>query len=568
MTKIYANNVPMTQMKNKRLLHSSVLLIGIFLLGMSYPFQPYTGIFAPIGSIFALICILFGTEQETNISQQRLLIVSFWATLLLQFSWLLSHPYLYIVPIWMIGTLLLALPLSWITLLWKRSRFFSDSLIIQNIGIATLFVLYESSLIYLFPGISLYSCSLFYTWSDYSIQAASLIGREGLSFLFYFSSLLGATLFYQPKKVTRKYNQKLLATFWIVSILLPYIYGYIRLHNAANIKDTAMVRAGLCHMEEQPDIFQITEMSPWDFATDEWIKVLTSLQPLMHRQESVDIIIIPEGAIPYPADLRLINLSTINTILKNIPLISYEDYIPSLELSQKVANITKSALLIGLEGRSIVQEKQTIYNSAFFITPESAPLTTRKYMRYDKQLLLPFGEYIPFDWMASLLAQYGVHGSFTKGAESKIFLLNNKIPFSPLICYEETFSEYGLECRKKGARFIASLSNDGWFPTTALKRLHYDLAKLQAAELGIPVLRATNQGISGAIDGFGKTIVAHEGSFGDTSFLLSCEAPLMNPDYMTPFVRFWSMPKYILIILKIIFFAIAIRTIYFCKPRL
>ncbi len=82
-------------------------------------------------------------------------------------------------------------------------------------------------------------------------------------------------------------------------------------------------------------------------------------------------------------------------------------------------------------------------------------------MPYFKQVLIPFGEYMPmasyFPWLNKLNAKAGV---FCAGTETKVFAYPMRradgsaytLKVSPLICYEDTVPALAREAARKGAR--------------------------------------------------------------------------------------------------------------------
>ncbi len=466
-------------------------------LGYSFPYQSNSPIFAFFGYIFGFLGITLLSSighKQRRASPASLLFLGIFLQTLAQFQWLLSHPYWYIVLVWPVASLLISLPVSALLNLWMK--YFSEGRF--PVGSALLFssflASYEWCLASLPFGISFYSPSLLLTVSPYSIQLIALIGRYGGSFWIFFTCCIGQLAW---QKAQKKRGATALFLFWIGLLGIPYMYGAFRLQTG-HINKPVPLHIALCHMEEAPDIFDQLKIAPSQFAMQEWMKVLDLLQPIVKRDERVDLIAIPEGAIPYSAHSLVIDSKALpKEIVSSSPVVT------SFEVSKMVSQLTQTPILMGAEGR----EDQKAFNSAFFIADSSTD-------RYDKRILLPFGEYIPFPSLSCFLQKYGVHGSFYPGTKLKLFSLDlkeNSLLFAPLICYEETFSRYGAEAREKGASFILSISNDAWFPSPALKRLHFDLARLHAAEIGIPFLRATNMGISGAIDSNGNSILTYQG---------------------------------------------------------
>jgi len=123
---------------------------------------------------------------------------------------------------------------------------------------------------------------------------------------------------------------------------------------------------------------------------------------------------------------------------------------------------------------------------------------------YVKAHLVPYGEYLP---MRSLLEPLGlsrlVAGSldFRSGPGPQTL---NLAPWGRIgiqICYEIIFSGQVVE---DGDRpdFIFNPSNDGWFGRFGPPQ-HLAQARLRGIEEGLPVLRATTNGISAVIDADG-----------------------------------------------------------------
>jgi apolipoprotein N-acyltransferase len=99
---------------------------------------------------------------------------------------------------------------------------------------------------------------------------------------------------------------------------------------------------------------------------------------------------------------------------------------------------------------------------------------------------------------------YGVLDFFTHGKEFKVW--GNSTPFSPCICYEETFSELIRKAKLMGSHLMINLTNDNYYPDSILHRQHLFHARLRTVENGIPLIRSCNAGISAAIDSSGQIV--------------------------------------------------------------
>jgi len=135
-------------------------------------------------------------------------------------------------------------------------------------------------------------------------------------------------------------------------------------------------------------------------------------------------------------------------------------------------------------------------------------------LRYDKQHLVPFGEFVPwgFRWFVNLLAI--PMGDFNRGSAQQLpFAVGDQF-IAPNICYEDVFGEEllpalttgNLATAQQSATILANFSNLGWFGDSWALRQHWQMARMRALETSRPMLRATNTGMTGAIDRQGNTL--------------------------------------------------------------
>lgn len=118
---------------------------------------------------------------------------------------------------------------------------------------------------------------------------------------------------------------------------------------------------------------------------------------------------------------------------------------------------------------------------------------------------LPFGESLAF--MRPLFKAFGgATGSYGSQEEPSVFYAQSGIGSAPTICYESIWGNYVAEYVRKGAQFIAVVTNDGWWGNTSGKDQHLAYAKLRAIENRRWVARAANTGISGFINQRGDVV--------------------------------------------------------------
>ncbi len=150
----------------------------------------------------------------------------------------------------------------------------------------------------------------------------------------------------------------------------------------------------------------------------------------------------------------------------------------------------------------------TATNSVFAITPSA-----RIIGRYDKAHLVPYGEYLPMPWLLKPLGLARlVPGDmdFADGPGPRNLSLPVFGPIGVQICYEIIFSGQVID-RAHRPRLLFNPSNDAWFGAWGPPQ-HLAQARMRAIEEGLPIVRATPNGISAVIAADGRLIatVPHE----------------------------------------------------------
>ena len=82
----------------------------------------------------------------------------------------------------------------------------------------------------------------------------------------------------------------------------------------------------------------------------------------------------------------------------------------------------------------------------------------------------------------------------------------------PSICYEAILPRFTRSAIPDDRRvdLMVNLTNDKWFGLTPEHEQHLMLASWRSAETGIPMVRATLNGISAVVDGRGETLMRSE----------------------------------------------------------
>ncbi|MCU4675430.1 apolipoprotein N-acyltransferase [Catenovulum sp. 2E275] len=126
--------------------------------------------------------------------------------------------------------------------------------------------------------------------------------------------------------------------------------------------------------------------------------------------------------------------------------------------------------------------------------------------RYNKHHLLPIGEFIPFeDWLRGIAPIFDLpFSSFNRGDYIQPDLVANGFHMTTALCYEIVFPRQIRANLKPNTDFILTLSNDAWFGSSHGPHQHLEIAQMRALEMGLPVVRVTNNGITAVIDHLGQ----------------------------------------------------------------
>lgn len=167
---------------------------------------------------------------------------------------------------------------------------------------------------------------------------------------------------------------------------------------------------------------------------------------------------------------------------------------------------------------------------------------------YFKRHLVPFGEYLPLDFILRDVVDYLniPMSDFSAGDNTPPVLRSKKFDMGISICYEDTFGEEVIEALPDAA-ILVNVSNDAWFGDSLAPHQHLQMARMRAIESGRYLLRATNTGITAIINEKGR-VVADIPQF--TPATLAGTARLF--DGMTPYAHMGNYPVLGLIMLVVI----------------
>ena len=241
-------------------------------------------------------------------------------------------------------------------------------------------------------------------------------------------------------------------------------------------------------------------------------------QILAHLGKS-DLIILPESALP--------------TLENSIT--------PFFEALDKVAKEKNTEVMIGTVYRD--EQSGKLLNSIVTAGNPDFPyeLTTKN--RYSKHHLVPFGEYVPLEsLLRPLNSVFNLPMSaFQSGEAVQPSFMAKQHAFAPAICYEIIFGEQLRQNLKKETDYLLTISNDAWFGDSIGPWQHLQMARMRALELGKPLIRATNTGISVFIDAKGN-IEAQAPQFEETTLTHK----VVPTEGKTPYAALGNLPIYVL----------------------
>lgn len=137
---------------------------------------------------------------------------------------------------------------------------------------------------------------------------------------------------------------------------------------------------------------------------------------------------------------------------------------------------------------------------------------------YSKIDLTPFGEVMPYvnhwPWLQGQILALGANGmafDLSPGPGPRVFpIKDGQVSVVTPICFEATKPALCRKLVRAAAGspvVIVNLTNDGWFGSFRPGRLqHLQIARWRSVELGVPMVRAANTGISAAIDSTGRVL--------------------------------------------------------------
>lgn len=330
----------------------------------------------------------------------------------------------------------------------------------------------EYILTYIFTGFPW--CLLGYSQfkNIYFIQLATVTGIYGLSFMIIFFQ----SMFVCSMRLSKKWP------FFsaLIAIIIVHACGYLSLKPVpASEKNFT---AGIIQGNVPSDTY-------WGALTEKETMHLFNRHLEMSKQAAdrgAEIIIWPELSVPLCFGCE------------------EEYYVRFNEKLKAFVRKTRTHLLLGTVETKESQGHDLYFNAAILLSPDLSK------SEYHKIHLVPFGEYTPYKKIFFFLEKVTSEvGDLTPGKQHVLHSFDS-LSFGSPICYEIIFPQLVRKFVKKGANFLVTITNDGWYRRSSAPFQHFAMAVLRAVENRRFLIRAATTGISGVIDPYGRILARTE----------------------------------------------------------
>ncbi len=188
--------------------------------------------------------------------------------------------------------------------------------------------------------------------------------------------------------------------------------------------------------------------------------------------------------------------------------------------------------------------------------------------RYDKHIIQPFGEYLPWRGFFSMFSSYAdMAGNFRPGSGPEAVTVpgrSGSVQVGVSTCWEVAFDRSARHAVDDGAQLLYVPTNNATFGRTEMTYQQLAMSQVRAVENGRAVVVAATSGVSALIDPDG-TIIAQSAFFAPET--LSARLPLHDDTTLATRLGDWPQTAAVVIAIAGLLFAVARHTRFSLRPR-
>lgn len=116
---------------------------------------------------------------------------------------------------------------------------------------------------------------------------------------------------------------------------------------------------------------------------------------------------------------------------------------------------------------------------------------------YRKQILMPFGEYLPLEKQFPFLRKIfpGIMSYAGGNRGEVIYDFGHGRRLYPALCYESIFTEHSRRFVERGGNVLINMIDDAWYGKSPASLIHMSLAMFRSVEYRIPFVAVNNSGV-------------------------------------------------------------------------
>lgn len=282
-----------------------------------------------------------------------------------------------------------------------------------------------------------------------------------------------------------------------IGVLLTLAAGFV---GSSGPSDKRTVRIAAVEPGFHPEEFQLQDSTKSRSAYQRLLRerLIEPTRSLLASDDSLDLVLWPESVLMYL--LPMADVESGRAILRDVLPASRARLVAGGnilhgDVGDPRAQTTPSALLIELPTGRVLDHQ-------------------------GKQCLVPGGEFLPLlgllpaDLADSLReifrAALGTAPNCQVGEVRPPLQTERGHRFGALMCYDNAFFEPAAQQVEQGAEFLVVLSNEAWYRGGAELSQLVAMTVVRAIENRVPIVRCTLDGLSVAVDAFGRVVAGLE----------------------------------------------------------